>query len=138
MKSLFANKEETVTVTVYSYINEEKGEMYITEDRDHLIKKVSAPEDKIQVNSATFRVPTFGDNKEIYEDSVRIENGGVHVDPIKLKHNKFVVLVTIISDKRASFAEEISGKMEKKRKSARAKESRLPRIKWTNVSECIN
>ena len=93
MKSLFVSKEETVTVDVYSFINEEKGEMYISENKDVLLKKSSATEEQIVKNSVVFRVPTYGDNKAIYEDSVRIENGEVHMDPFKLRHNKFVLLV---------------------------------------------
>jgi len=93
MKGLFVNKNDKVVIDLYACLNKEKSNIYISADKEALLKNNGADEETVQKHSITFRRPNYGDNVYIYGESVKMGEEGVEIKGAKLQYEKMIRLL---------------------------------------------
>ena len=92
MKSIFVNDKDKVEVLIY-FAKDKKNEIFISNDKDGLLKQKGIKADTLEEHKITFKSPNYGDSVGIYKESVKIENGSMKIDPISLRSNKLMNLL---------------------------------------------
>ena len=92
MKNIFVSDKEKVEIMIY-LAKDKKDEIFISNDKDGLLKQKGVKADTLEEHKITFKSPNYGDSVGIYKESVKIENGSMKIDPISLRSNKLVNLL---------------------------------------------
>lgn len=92
MKSLFIDKKAKIKVVIFT-AKDKDDNIFLSNQEETLKENKDMKDETIEKHEIIFKHPNYGDSVDIYRNSVKVENGGLKIDPISLRFNKLVNLI---------------------------------------------